>query len=205
MALSTEKSYLDVFDAFCPGEICNVKQKYDKDLSLTYTPSNSNLINFQENQTLGENKVTLEGAFGGDDFRIRMNGFNRETVLPTLDFARLICSSCESDGTSYSSSFDGWIGISPYNRSSMMPTNNFMYQLEHVQKMIDNSVVMLNVDTTKGNSSILKFGGYDSISSTNGSLNVFQTNYYFVPNTANSQNSQNHHLWNVGARSMNSF
>lgn len=35
-----------------------------------------------------------------------------------------------------------------------------MYQLEHHQKYIDNSVVMLDV-AQLGNSSVIKFGGYD--------------------------------------------
>lgn len=47
-----------------------------------------------------------------------------------------------------------------------------MWQLEHVQEYIDNSVVMINVDLTLGNSSVVKFGGYDE-KSLKDDLNIY--------------------------------
>ena len=54
----------------------------------------------------------MDGSFGSDDFRFRMNGFKRETIMPLLDFAMLTCSSCVV-GNSYSNTFDGWVGLAP--------------------------------------------------------------------------------------------
>jgi hypothetical protein len=54
----------------------------------------------------------MDGSFGSDDFRFRMNGFKRETIMPKLDFGMLTCSSC-TGSTFYSSTFDGWIGLAP--------------------------------------------------------------------------------------------
>ena len=36
-----------------------------------------------------------------------------------------------------------------------------MYQLEHVHQVIDHSIVMINIDLTRGYNSVVKFGGYD--------------------------------------------
>jgi len=44
-----------------------------------------------------------------------------------------------------------------------------------VHEVIDNQVVMLNVDLTKGNSSIIKFGGYDTDTKYGFGFNIFNT------------------------------
>jgi hypothetical protein len=36
LALSTEMSHLNVFSSECPDDQCDIKQKYDKDLSKTF-------------------------------------------------------------------------------------------------------------------------------------------------------------------------
>jgi hypothetical protein len=54
-----------------------------------------------------------------------------------------------------------------------------MYQLEHIQAYIDNSVIMLNVDLTLGNSSVIQFGGYDStaLKAGSGGLKIFNVTH----------------------------
>ena len=106
LALSTQKSHLDVFSQSCPNTQCRVKQKYYKDISKTYTESDENEPFTFETKALfngysNRDQVTLKGEFGAEDFRIRMNGFNRETLLVDLDFARLICSTCPYDDNVY--------------------------------------------------------------------------------------------------------
>ena len=88
-------------------------------------------------------------------------GKNRETVFDDLDFSVLTESAGDTQTyTNYG--LDGFIGIRPYQRKSQTPDRgNFMYQIEHMQDYIDNSVVMINVDMNQGNSSVIKFGGYD--------------------------------------------
>jgi hypothetical protein len=96
-----------------------------------------------------------------------MNGFNRETILPSLDFTMLSCPTCSKP---YHTDFDGWLGIAPHNSKY-----NFLHQLSKVHEVIDNEVVMLNIDMTRGNSSIVKFGGFDK---TELGLSIFKSMKY---------------------------
>ena len=135
LALSTESSHLNVFSSACPDNMCDVKQKFNKSLSSTYTPSIDNQdfnLSVNSNQSGSKYELELKGEFGADDFRIRMNGFNRETVLPSLDFGSLVCSTCHPDLSyaTYRSDFDGWLGIAPYDGNVTKVGNyNFLWQL----------------------------------------------------------------------------
>jgi hypothetical protein len=81
---------------------------------------------YVEGRSTGKSKDFTEN-FGFEDFRLRMNGFNRETVLPSLEFGMLI----QDDSTAtQASKFDGFVGIAPYDMNDeIKPIYNFMYQL----------------------------------------------------------------------------
>jgi len=138
----------------------------------------------------------MYGVFGeADDFRLTMNGFNRETILPKLDFATLTVASQNYFYKNHRR--DGWLGIAPYARGEMLKDiNNFMFQLEHVQNVIDNSVVMLKVDLTKGDRSIVKFGGYDALMK-NDSSNEEVNMMIFKTGTSTDENK-----WNLNANTI---
>lgn len=84
------------------------------------------------------------------------------TSLDDLDFSLLTQDNDSWNSGYYNPVLDGYLGIAPYSRNSSTPSlGNFMYQLEHIQDYIDNSVVMVNIDLSPGYNSVVKFGGYD--------------------------------------------
>ena len=57
--------------------------------------------------------------------------------------------------------YDGYIGIEPWGAKPDQKEGNFMWQLKHNQSVIDHQIVMVNAMNQRGNSSVIKFGGWD--------------------------------------------
>jgi len=120
--------------------------------------------------------VTFDGTFKTEDFRLQLPLLSRETVLQDLDFSILNYETSQQKSNIFiDPNLDGFLGIAPYPRKAAAANGgNFLYQLEHIQEYIDNSVVMFNIDLALGNSSIVKFGGYEE-SALKGEMNIYNT------------------------------
>lgn len=55
----------------------------------------------------------------------------------------------------------GFIGLEPYTRDMNAKSKNFMYQLKERNLISQNVVSIYTANSPSGNSSIVKFGGWD--------------------------------------------
>lgn len=90
LGISTGGSALELFSSSCNQ--CVVESEYNADDSFTVgkstVPSYQTKISsvFKGNFDSG---VLFDGVFKTEDFRIRIDGFNRETILQDFDFSVL--------------------------------------------------------------------------------------------------------------------
>lgn len=93
LGISTGGSAIELFSSDCDNEHCFVDQKYNILDSRTFgdskVPSYQTKLSSVYEDLFDNVKVTFNGNFKTEDFRLRIAGFNKETILQDFDFSIL--------------------------------------------------------------------------------------------------------------------
>jgi len=170
--VTTSQYQLALITTNCRQYICNVPDKIDTSNNIDGTlvqGSSFNNMNINLNTGRRLTQTTIEGNQYQTKLGLVWYRWHRETNFQQnvtgIDFSSV----------SFKTPTSGWIGLAPYTSNLGKKDDNFMNQLRNSGK-ISHNVVSFYTQNAPGNSSVIKFGSWDTAGmAPDASMKMFRT------------------------------